>query len=71
MENYQEQYKQELHQQEIRSNLQTLKGFFLDICDHFDDLGTDTATDFYRGCRDFYNGSGNVCGHRNPNSLYL
>ena len=28
MENYQEQYKQELHQQEIRSNLQTLKGFF-------------------------------------------
>lgn len=28
MENYQEQYNQELHQQEIRSNLQTLKGFF-------------------------------------------
>ena len=28
MENYQEQYKQELHQQEINSNLQTLKGFF-------------------------------------------
>lgn len=43
----------------------------MDICDHFDDLGTDTATDFYRGCWNFYNGSGNVCGHRNPNSLYL
>ena len=28
MENYQEQYKQELHQQEINSNLRTLKGFF-------------------------------------------
>ena len=28
MENYQEQYNQELHQREIRSNLQTLKGFF-------------------------------------------
>mgnify|MGYP007068682932 CR=1 FL=1 len=27
MENYQEQYKQELHQQEINSNLRTLKGF--------------------------------------------
>ena len=28
MENYQEQYKQELHQQEINSNLRTMKGFF-------------------------------------------
>ena len=28
MENYQEQYKHELHQQEINSNLRTLKGFF-------------------------------------------
>ena len=28
MENYQEQYKRELHQQEINSNLRTLKGFF-------------------------------------------
>ena len=28
MENYQEQYKQELHQQEINSNLRTVKGFF-------------------------------------------
>lgn len=28
MENYQEQYKQELHQQEINSNLRTLRGFF-------------------------------------------
>ena len=28
MENYQEQYNQELHQQEINSNLRTLKGFF-------------------------------------------
>lgn len=28
MENYQEQYKQELHKQEINSNLRTLKGFF-------------------------------------------
>ena len=28
MENYQEQYKQELHRQEINSNLRTLKGFF-------------------------------------------
>ena len=27
MENYQEQYNQELHQQEINSNLRTLKGF--------------------------------------------
>ena len=27
MENYQEQYKRELHQQEINSNLRTLKGF--------------------------------------------
>lgn len=28
MENYQEQYNQELHQQEINSNLSTLKGYF-------------------------------------------
>lgn len=28
MENYQEQYNQELHQQEINSNLRTLKGYF-------------------------------------------
>ena len=28
MGNYQEQYNQELHQQEINSNLRTLKGFF-------------------------------------------
>ena len=34
MENYQEQYNQELHQQEINSNLRTLKGYFLDCCDH-------------------------------------
>lgn len=28
MENYQEKYKKELHQQEINSNIHTLKGFF-------------------------------------------
>lgn len=28
MQNYQEQYNQELHQQEINSNLRTLKGYF-------------------------------------------
>lgn len=28
MENYQEKYKKELYQQEINSNIHTLKGFF-------------------------------------------
>lgn len=31
MENYQEKYKKELYQQEINSNIHTLKGFFLDF----------------------------------------
>ena len=51
MENYQEQYKQELHQQEINSNLRTLKGggsvkalgkvcvSYTDLCDLGDHCG--------------------------------
>ena len=67
MENYQEQYKQELHQQEINSNLRTLKGFlwiFVTILILW-------LLTLVGGCRNLYHGSGDVGGNRDPGFIHI
>ncbi len=71
MENYQEKYKKELHQQEINSNIHTLKGFFLDFCDYSAPLAVDISENLYCGFQNLYHGSRGVGGDGNSCFIHL
>lgn len=70
MENYQEKYKKELHQQEINSNIHT-KRFFLDFCDYSAPLAVDISENLYCGFQNLYHGSRGVGGDGNSCFIHL
>lgn len=71
MENYQEKYKKELHQQEINSNIHTLKGFFWIFVTILLLWLLTLVRILYCGCQNFYHGSRGVGGDGNSCFIHL